>query len=41
VQAELSGLGAGGNLSLLGALLALSVFYAPWATTVALRISLE
>lgn len=41
VQAHLAGQGAGGNLSLLGALLALSLFYAPWATTVALRISLE
>ena len=40
VQAHLSGQGAGGHLSLLGALLAVTLF-APWATTAALRISLE
>jgi len=41
VEAHLSGLGAGGHLSLLAALLALAVFFAPWATTAALRIALE
>ena len=41
VQAHISGQGAGGHLSLLGALLAVSLFFAPWATTAALRISLE
>jgi heme exporter protein B len=41
VEAELSGLGAGGNLSLLAALLVLAAFFAPWATTAALRIALE
>jgi len=41
VQAHQSGLGAGGHLSLLGALLALALFFAPWATTAALRIALE
>lgn len=41
VQAQLAGQGAGAHLSLLGALLALSLFFAPWATTAALRISLE
>jgi heme exporter protein B len=41
VQAQLSGQGAGGHLSLLGALLAVSLFFAPWAATAALRISLE
>jgi len=41
VQAQLSGLDPGGHLSLLGALLAMSLFIAPWATTAALRISLE
>jgi heme exporter protein B len=41
VEAELSGLGAGGNLSLLAALLMLAAFFAPWATTAALRIALE
>ena len=41
VEADASGLGAGGHLSLLAALLVLSVFFAPLATTAALRISLE
>ena len=41
VQAQVSGLGAGGHLSLLGALLVLAVFFTPWATTAALRIALE
>ena len=41
VEADAAGLGAGGHLSLLAALLVLSVFFAPLATTAALRISLE
>lgn len=41
VEAHVSGLGAGGHLSLLAALLALALFFAPWATTAALRIALE
>jgi heme exporter protein B len=41
VQAYSSGLGAEGHLSLLAALLVLAVFFAPWATTAALRIALE
>ncbi len=41
VEAHISGLGAGGHLSLLAALLALAVFFAPWATTAALRIAIE
>jgi len=41
VDAHVSGLGAGGHLSLLAALLVLAVFFAPWATTAALRIALE
>ena len=41
VQAHASGQGAGGHLSLLAALLALALFFAPWATTAALRIALE
>ncbi len=41
VEAHVSGLGAGGHLSLLAALLALAVFFAPWAATAALRIALE
>ncbi len=41
VEAEAAGLGAGGHLSLLAALLVLSVFFVPLATTAALKISLE
>jgi heme exporter protein B len=41
VQAHAAGQGAAGHLSLLGALLVLSAFFAPLATTAALRISLE
>jgi heme exporter protein B len=41
VQAHASGQGASGRLSLLAALLALALFFAPWATTAALRIALE
>jgi heme exporter protein B len=41
VEAHSAGLGAGGHLSVLGAMLALAVFFAPWATTAALRIALE
>lgn len=41
VESHIAGLGAGGHLSLLAALLALAVFFAPWATTAALRIALE
>lgn len=41
VEAHVSGLGAGGHLSLLAALLTLALFFAPWATTAALRIALE
>ncbi len=41
VEAHISGMGAGGHLSLLAAMLALAVFFAPWATTAALRIALE
>lgn len=41
VEAQVSGLSADGHLSLLAALLALSIFFAPWATTAALRIALE
>ena len=41
VESHIAGMGAGGHLSLLAALLALSVFFAPWAATVALRIALE
>ena len=41
VEAHIAGMGAGGHLSLLAALLALAVFFAPWATTAALRIALE
>jgi heme exporter protein B len=41
VEAHIAGLSADGHLSLLAALLALAVFFAPWATTAALRIALE
>jgi len=41
VEADASGLGASGHLSVLAALLVLALFFAPLATTAALRISLE
>ncbi len=41
VEAHVAGLDIGGHLSLLGAMLAVAVFFAPWATTAALRIALE
>lgn len=41
VEADAAGLGFGGHLSLLSALLVLSVFFSPMATAAALRISLE
>ncbi len=41
VEADAAGLGASGHLSLLAALLVLSAFFAPLATTAALKISLE
>ena len=41
VEAHVAGLAAGGHLSLLAALLVLAMFFAPWATTAALRIALE
>jgi heme exporter protein B len=41
VEAHVAGLDAGGHLSLLAAMLAPAAFFAPWATTAALRIALE
>lgn len=41
VEAHVSGLAAGGHLSLLAAMLVVALFFAPWATTAALRIALE
>jgi heme exporter protein B len=41
VDASIAGLSPQANLSLLGALLALTLVFAPWATAAALRISLE
>jgi heme exporter protein B len=41
VAAELTGLGAGANMSLLAAFLVLALCFAPWATAAALRISLD
>ena len=41
VEAHAAGLGVRGHLSVLGAMLAIAMFFAPWATTAALRIALE
>jgi heme exporter protein B len=41
VEAAATGLGAGPYLSLLGSLLALAAFFAPWAAAAAVRIALE
>jgi len=41
VEASASGLGVSGHFSLLGALLALALFGAPWVTAAALRIAVE
>jgi len=41
VEAHTAGLGVQGHLSVLGAMLALAAFFAPWATTAALRIAME
>lgn len=41
VQAAAQGSGPGANLSLLAAMLALALVFAPWATAAALRISLD
>jgi len=41
VESHVSGLGAGGHLSLLAALLIMAALFAPWAATAALRIALE
>ncbi|NDU86251.1 MAG: heme exporter protein CcmB [Ferrovum sp.] len=41
VEADLAGISPQGHLSLLGALLLVSVFFSPWITAVALRIALE
>ena len=41
VEAHSAGLDTGGHFSVLAAMLALAVFFAPWATTAALRIALE
>lgn len=41
VDAAATGLGVGAHASLLGALLVLTLFFAPWAAAAALRISLE
>ena len=41
VDASAAGLGAGPQLSLLGAMLAAAAFLAPWAAAAALRISLD
>lgn len=41
VEAHIAGLDIGGHMSLLAAMLVVAVFFAPWATTAALRIALE
>lgn len=41
VEADISGLGAGGHLALLAAQMVLALFFAPWAATAALRIAVE
>ena len=41
VAATATGTGAAGHLSLLGAMLMIALVFAPWATAVALKISLE
>ncbi|HLN98297.1 MAG TPA: heme exporter protein CcmB [Pyrinomonadaceae bacterium] len=41
VDANIAGMSSQANLSLLGAFLVLSLVFAPWATSAALRISLE
>lgn len=41
VEAEAAGLGANGHLSLLAALLVISIFFAPMASTAAIRVALE
>jgi heme exporter protein B len=41
VDASINGMDTSGHLSLLGAILALAVAFAPWATAAALRIALE
>ncbi len=41
VEAQAAGLGVRGHLSVLGAMLVLALFFAPWATTAALRIAME
>lgn len=41
VEAQTAGLGVQGHLSILGAMLVLAAFFAPWATTASLRIAME
>jgi heme exporter protein B len=41
VEAQTAGLDVQGHLSVLGAMLALAAFFAPWATIVSLRIAME
>ena len=41
VAATATGTGAAGHLSLLGAMLMIALVFAPWATAIALKISLE
>jgi heme exporter protein B len=40
-EAAMTGLDAAPHLSLLGAMLVVALFFAPWTTAVAVRIALE
>jgi heme exporter protein B len=41
VEAHSAGLGVRGHLSVLGAMLVIAIFFAPWVTTAAARIAME
>ena len=41
VEAHSAGLGVNGHFSVLGAMLAIAIFFAPWATMASLRIAME
>jgi heme exporter protein B len=41
VEAQMAGMNANAYLSLLAAMLALAMFFAPWASSAALKIALE
>ena len=41
VEASITGMGAEGHLSLMGAIMVMALLLAPWASAAALRISVE